>query len=193
MLAKEQPPEQHAERRHQEVVGARCRGAAHRQQVEPEHVAEHRHQQHQVGERGKQAPGRGDLADRLEGEGEGQQRQATRHVLDAIADPEPAVRRQPLEQDGPADERHQGRKRERNADRAVGAAGNTALHDKRDPGDPEQQPDRLAPVHPLAQEGGREHGREDRIGADDERRQAGRDAAHADVVEAQIERIVGHT
>jgi hypothetical protein len=56
--------------------------------------------------------------------------------------------------------------------------------------DPEQKPRRLSPRHLLLQEAGGENGGQHRICADDQRRQTGRYAAQADVVEPEIERIV---
>src|SRR5580704_8409896 len=42
MLAQHHPGEQHAERRHQEVIGARGRRAADPQEMEPDDIGQHR-------------------------------------------------------------------------------------------------------------------------------------------------------
>ena len=114
-----------------------------------------------------------------------------RQALHAVADPEPARRREFLEQDGAGDQRNQRRDREGDADGMVDAAGDPAFDHEGNAADAEQKACRLAPCHPLVEEQRGHHGRQHRIGADDERRQAGRDAADADIAEAEIGRLVG--
>ena len=71
------------------------------------------------------------------------------------------------------------------------SAGDPTLDDEGDATDPEQKACRFSPCHPLVQEDRGEHGRQHRIGADDQRGQTGRDAAHAHIVEPEVERIIG--
>src|SRR4051794_24714871 len=86
-LAQKEPPEHHPERRHQKVIGTRCRCPTDRQKVEPEQVTAHRNEKHRVGERAEQAPTRHDLSHRLESEGERSKREPASQVLDAVANP----------------------------------------------------------------------------------------------------------
>ena len=55
----------------------------------------------------------------------------------------------------------------------------------------QQQAYRLAPCHPLVEECHRQHGSQHRIGADDERGQSGRGAAHAEIAEPQKDGLIG--
>jgi hypothetical protein len=100
------------------------------------------------GEQGAQRVGAGFR----QSKGKRHQHEAAGQVLHSIADPQPAVGSEPLEQDGAADHRHQRADREHDADRAIDAAGDPALDDKGDPADAEQQPCRLAPGHAFVED-----------------------------------------
>ena len=63
MLAEHEEGEQHAERRHQEVIGARRGRAAHFQQMKPEQIGQDRSAQHEERERAQQPRARHDVAD----------------------------------------------------------------------------------------------------------------------------------
>ena len=91
----------------------------------------------------------------------------------------------------PGDQRDEAAGHEQDADEALGAAGDAAVDDIGDAADTEREPDRLAPRQHLAEHQGREQRGEHRIGARDQRRRPGRYGAHPDVVEAEIDRVVG--
>ena len=63
MLAEHEEREQHAERRHQEVIGARGGRATDLQQMKPEQVGEDRSAKHQEGKCAEQPRARYDVAD----------------------------------------------------------------------------------------------------------------------------------
>ena len=119
VLAEHQEREQHAERRHQEVVSAGSGGAADLQEVKPQQISQDRSAQHQEGERAEQPRARHDVADIGERERKGQQRQSAGEILHAVADPQAALRRQHLEQDGADHDRGQRRQRIDDAIHAV--------------------------------------------------------------------------
>ena len=186
------PPEHHPERRHQEVIGARCRCPTDRQKVEPEQVTAHRNEKHRVGERAEQ---RANSARSLPPP-------RIRRRTGAIASPparfctplpthNPPFGSQALEQNGPADQRHQRRDREGDADGIINSAADPALDDEGNTTDPSSSPAVFRPGHPLVQEYRSEHDREYRVGADDQGGKAGRYASHADVIEPEVERVIG--
>jgi hypothetical protein len=76
-------------------------------------------------------------------------------------------------------------------DGIIDSAADPALDDKGNTTDAEQQSCRFPPSHPLVQEYRSEHDREYRVGADDQGGKAGRYASHADVIEPEIERVIG--
>jgi hypothetical protein len=190
VLVEQQPAKQHAERRHQEVIGARRGRPDRRQQLEPDQEAHHRNQQPEIGDCDEQPPAWHDVRHRFEAERKGHECQPASQVLHAVADPQRAFRRKPFEQNRSADERDQRRHCESDAGRAVEPNGDPAFHDEGDAAETKQEASRLPPGHLFLEEHGGKHCRQHRIGADDERRQTGRDAPHADVVEAKIDRIV---
>ena len=191
MLAEQEPAEQHAERRHQEVVGARSRRARQLEQLEPEQIGEHRDEQHEIGHRGEQSPGRHDVACALERDRERQDGETRRHALHAIANPKPASRRKLLEQICADDERHQRHECKDDAAGMVQTTRQPALHDEGHAADAENKSRGLLPGHPLVEEHRGKHRGQHRIGADHQRRQAGRNALQADVTDAEIGRLVG--
>src|SRR5262245_14799239 len=84
MLAEQQPPEQHAERGHDEVIGARGRRSGRGQEVKPQQIADHRDEQGGVGERDDEAPGRRNVAHALQREGERHEQGTAGQVLNAV-------------------------------------------------------------------------------------------------------------
>jgi len=73
----------------------------------------------------------------------------------------------------------------------VEPAVNAALDHDGNAADAEQQAGRLAPGHLLAEKRHGHDGGQHRVGADHQRRQAGRDALQADVAEPEIGGLVG--
>ena len=191
VFAEHEEREQHAERRHQEMIGASSCRATHFQEMKPEQIGQDRSAEHEERERGEQARARHDVADVSQRERKRQQHDACGKILHAVADPQAALRRQHLEQDGAGDDRGQRRQREYDAVPAIRADRHAVPDDEADAGDAEQKPDHLAPGQRLAKEHRRKHSREDRIGADDQAADAGRYGLEPGIAEAEIERVVG--
>ncbi len=193
VLAEHDPGEHHGERRHQEVIGTRRGCSAHGEHMEPDHIGEDRAAQHEEGEDAQQPPARHDVAHARQRQGERRQRKSREQILDAVADPQAALRREQLEEDGAGDDRRQRRKRKDDAVQAVRAHGNPMPDDEGHAGDAEQQAGRLAPRQLLTEKQGCEHCGEHRIRADDQAAYSGRHRLQPDIAEAEIQRIVGET
>ena len=191
VLAQHHPGEQHAKRRHQEVIGARRGRAAHLEQMKPQEIGQDRSAQREERERTHETRVRHDIADIVQREREREQHDTRGQVLDAVADPEAALRRQQLEQDGAGHDRRQRREREQDAVQAVGADRHAMPDDEADTENAEQEPGNLAPGELLSEQERGQHGGEHRIGADDQAAEAGRYGLQAGIAEAQIKRVVG--
>jgi len=90
MLAQHDPGEQHAERWHQEVIGARGRGATHLDQVKPKAKGQDRSAQSEERKGSHEMHVRRDVPDIVERESEWEQHYTCGEILHAIADPEAA-------------------------------------------------------------------------------------------------------
>src|SRR5579871_691120 len=101
------------------MVGARGRGSAHFQEMEPQEISEDRAAQHQEKKRAKKLSIGRDLMNVGEGSRNRQQRDACRKILDAIAEPEAALWREQLEQQRPGDDGGKRRQREKDAMQTV--------------------------------------------------------------------------
>src|SRR6185437_16509749 len=97
------------------MIGAGGGGATPFQEMKPEEVGEDRATEHQEGEGEKKPFARDDVADIGEDQRDRRERDAGSEILDAVADPEAALRREQLEQQGAGDDRGERGQRKQDA------------------------------------------------------------------------------
>ena len=154
-------------------------------------ISEDRAAEHEEAEGEQQPHARHDLARIRKREGDRRQHDAGGEILDAVADPEAALGRKQLEQDGAGDDGGERGQREQDAVQAVGPDRHAMPDDEADADNAEQQAEHLAPGQRLAEEHRGEGRREHRIGRDDQAAETGRDRLQPGIAEAEIERVVG--
>ncbi len=173
------------------MPGAGGGGAIELQQPEPEPVSQDRSAEHQKGEGGGQRPARRDVAHARQRERQRRHGDTRGQILHAIADPQAALRRQPLEQDGAGNQRGQRGQREQHALPGFDAERQPMPDDEGDADHTEREPGDLAPSQRFVEQQRCQHRGHHRIGADDQSAQPRRNGLHAGVGKAEIERIVG--
>ena len=165
VFVEHQPAEQHAERRHQEMIGAGGRRAEYLQQMEPQQKAmiDPEHERSQGRQKTRAL---GTMSATSATSTRTAAAQSGGHILDAIADPQAALWLQYLEQDGASNDRHQRSQREQDAVPIIRADRQRCQTISR------RRRRRAAAPRPcarsaLAEKHRGQHRGEDRVGADD--------------------------
>ena len=178
MLAEQKPAEQHAKRRHHEVIGARRGRARHVEQVEPEQIGEDRDEQRQIGKATQRAASSARCRRRFR----------TRRRTAASRDRPRGFARRCRSRVRPSGASFLNRMVPPTSETSAASVNamptgcstppaSRLSTTKATPPMPSSRPAALRQVIALVEEHRRQHGGQHRVGADDERREAGRDAA----------------
>jgi hypothetical protein len=191
MFAQHHPGEQHAQRRHHEMIGTRGHGTTHFQEMEPQHEGKNGSTQHEEQKRTEQFFAGHDVMDVGEGERDRRQHDSGGEILDAVADPETALRRQQLEENGAGHDGGERSERQQDAVQAVGPHRHAVPDDSGDARDPQQQPQSLAPGQRFLEEDHGDHLGEHGIAGHDQAAQTGGHRYQPGIAEPEIKRVVG--